>query len=47
MKTFIVSIADGYGEIRNVVIRARSRADAAEKAPVEHNEHIECCVELN
>lgn len=47
MRAYIVSIANGYGEIRNVVIKARSRADAAAKAPVEYNEHIECCVELD
>lgn len=47
MRAYIVSIADGFGEIRQVIVRARSRADAAEKAPVGHNEHIECCVELN
>lgn len=46
MKAYIVSIADGFGEIRQVIIRARSRADAAEKAPVRHNEHVESCVEL-
>lgn len=47
MKSYIVSIADGFGEIRQVIVRARSRADAAEKAHVGRNEHIECCVELD
>lgn len=47
MKAYIVSIADGYGAVRQVIIRARSRADAAEKAPIGSNEHIECCVELD
>lgn len=47
MKSYIVSIADGYGEIRQVIVRARSRADAAKQAPVERNEHVSCCVELD
>ena len=47
MKSYIVSIADRYGELRQVVVRACSRADALNKAPVENNEHIEMCVELN
>lgn len=47
MRAYIVSIADGFGEIRQVIVRARSRADAAEKAPVGRNEHIEYCVELD
>ena len=47
MKSYIVSISDSYGEVRNVVVSARSRADAANKAPVESNEHVTMCVELN
>lgn len=47
MRAYIVSIADRYGELRRVVVRARSRADALSKAPVESNEHIEMCIELN
>ncbi len=47
MKSYIVSIADRYGEVRQVVVRARSKSDALSKAFVENHEHIEMCVELN
>lgn len=47
MRAYIVSIADRYGEVRQVIVRARSKSDALSKAPVENHEHIEMCIELN
>ena len=44
MKSYIVRISNNYGEIRQVVVRARTAA-AAEVA-IERSEYIETCVEV-
>ncbi|HEZ7991526.1 MAG TPA: hypothetical protein RWO66_11335 [Ruminococcus sp.] len=46
MKSYIVRISNNYGEIRQVVVRARTAAAAIAEVAIERSEYIETCVEV-
>ena len=46
MKSYIVRISNNYGEIRQVVVRARTAAAAIAVGAIERSEYIETCVEV-